>query len=72
MEHKTPLELVQRIVAHHGPILGKQVVSLCASVGYTNKRSTGAVLFNARRAKTLTKDAHGRWTCPKSKTTGQA
>ena len=62
MENKTPKSVVQQIVAHHGPILGKQVVSLCSMVGFTNTRSTRAVLFNAKRSGTLKKDDHGHWT----------
>ena len=59
---KTPRDLVHRVVAHHGPILAKQVATRCADVGYTNPRSTYAVLYNAKRAGTLVKDDKDRWT----------
>ena len=58
---RTPTDLVVHIVQHHGPILGRQVVSLCSSVGYTNETSTKAVLFNARKSGTLRKNPQGAW-----------
>lgn len=61
----TPREIVIRIIEHHGPVLGRQVGTLCASVGYTNLRSTYAVLFNAKTAGLIHKDTKGRWTAPK-------
>lgn len=64
MPEKTHPEVVRLIIAQHGPISGKDVVAKCVEFGFTNPRSTSAILFNAKKAGTLIKDETGGWTVP--------
>ena len=52
---KTPRELILGIVLEHGPISGTDIVQRCCDLGYVNKRSTAAQMFNmgGRLSKTL-------------------
>lgn len=58
---KTHPEVVHLIIAQYGPISGKDVVAKCSEFGFTNKQSTSAILFNARKAGTLAKDTNDCW-----------
>ena len=59
---KTHPEIVHMVIKQYGPIKGKDVIAKCAEFGFTNPRSTSAVLFNAYRAGTIIKDEEGHWT----------
>ena len=62
---KTPRELIIGIVHQHGPISGTDIVQRCCDLGFPNKKSTAAVLFNmGDRFDKHTEDGKTIWSMP--------